>query len=142
MPNNATAAASERARQVVGRLGFEPVGNPLAQLASVAGELVAIKDFLRSQVERLSQIRTVSAEGSEQLRAELTAYQQSLRDTVSVLAQMARLNIDERMAKLNERQVEAMEAAVRATLAEPQFGLGLAEQDQAAQSLGRRLRAV
>jgi Zn-dependent oligopeptidase len=140
MPNNRRAAASERARKEVMRLGFEPVADPLAQLASVAGELVAVKDRLREHVERLTQIRTLSAEGTEQVRAELSAYQQALRDTVSVLAVMARLNIGERMAKVSEAQLELMEKALRHALEDA--GLGLEEQDRAAHAFTRHLRAA
>lgn len=138
--NGRTAAAKEQARDEVMRLGFEPVADPLAQLAAVAGELVAVKDALREHVERLTQIRTLSAEGTEQVRAELSAYQQALRDTVSVLAVMARLNIGERMARVSEAQLELMEKALRAALADT--GLGLEEQDRAAHAFTRHLRAV
>jgi hypothetical protein len=133
-------AAEEVAREEVMRLGFEPVADPLAQLASVAGELVAVKDRLREHVERLTEIRTLSAEGTEQVRAELSAYQQALRDTVSVLAAMARLNIGERMAKVSEVQLALMEKALRAALADT--GLGLEEQDRAAHVFTRHLRAA
>jgi hypothetical protein len=133
-------AAAERAQQEVMRLGFEPVTDPLAQLASVAGELVAVKDRLREHVERLTQIRTLSAEGTEQVRAELSAYQQALRDTVSVLAAMARLNIGERLAKVSEAQLELMEKALRYALDDA--GLGLEEQDRAANVFTRHLRAA
>ena len=140
LPNHQATAISELARAEVGRLGFEPVGDPLAQLADTAGELVAIKDRLRSHVERLTEYRTLSAEGTEQLRAELSAYQQALRDTVSVLAVMARLNIGERMAKVSEAQLELMEKALRAALVE--LGLGLEDQDRGARAFTRHLRAV
>ena len=132
--------AAGQAREEVMRLGFEPVADPLVQLASVAGELVAVKDALREHVERLTQIRTLSIEGTEQVRAELTAYQAALRDTVSVLATMARLNIGERMAKVSEAQLEMMEKALRYALEDA--GLGLEEQDRAANVFTRHLRAV
>ena len=140
MLNNRRAAAEEQAREEVMRLGFEPVTDPLAQLASVAGELVAVKDRLREHVERLTHIRTLSAEGTEQVRAELSAYQQALRDTVSVLAAMARLNIGERLAKVSEAQLELMEKALRYALDDA--GLGLEEQDRAANVFTRHLRAT
>lgn len=139
-PNGRTGAVREQARAEVMRLGFEPVADPLAQLASVAGELVAVKDRLREHVERLTEIRTLSAEGTEQVRAELSAYQQALRDTVSVLAAMARLNIGERMAKVSEAQLELMEKALRFALEDA--GLGLEEQDRAAHVFTRHLRAA
>jgi Zn-dependent oligopeptidase len=139
-PSHSVAGAQEQARKAVMRLGFEPVADPLSQLASVAGELVAVKDRLREHVERLTQIRTLSAEGTEQVRAELSAYQQALRDTVSVLAVMARLNIGERMAKVSEAQLELMEKALRHALEDA--GLGLEEQDRAAHVFTRHLRVA
>jgi hypothetical protein len=139
-PSSNVAGAQEQARTEVMRLGFEPVADPLAQLASVAGELVAVKDRLREHVERLTEIRTLSAEGTEQVRAELSAYQQALRDTVSVLAAMARLNIGERMAKVSEAQLELMDKAFRLALAGTR--LDLEEQDRAAHVFTRHLRAA
>jgi hypothetical protein len=139
-PNHQAGAITELAALAVGKLGFEPVADPLAQLAAIAGELVAVKDRLREHVERLTEIRTLSAEGTEQIRAELSAYQQSLRDTVSVLAVMARLNIGERMARVSEAQLALMEKALRASLDE--LGLGLEEQDRGARAFTRHLRAV
>lgn len=139
-PVIAEARAVQAAQEAVMRLGFEPVADPLAALADVAGELVAVKDALREHVERLTQIRTLSAEGTEQVRAELGAYQQALRDTVGVLATMARLNIGERMAKVSEAQLELMEGALRYALQDA--GLGLEQQDRAAHVFTSHLRAV
>jgi hypothetical protein len=139
-PSSNVAGAQAQAREAVIRLGFEPVADPIAQLASVAGELVAVKDALRGHVERLTEIRTLSAEGTEQVRAELSAYQQALRDTVSVLKVMAALNIGERMAKVSEAQLDLMKAALRYALEDA--GLGLEEQDKATHVFTRHLRAA
>lgn len=109
---------ARKAAAAVGKLGYQPVDDPLSTLAQVGGELVAIKDYLRGQVERLTQIRTTGADGSEQLRAELAAYQQSLRDTVSALVSMAKLDIDDRLARITEARAAVFVAVLLAALAE------------------------
>lgn len=111
-PNNRKRALADAARDAAIKLGFAPVGDPLMTLASVTGELVAVKDYFRGEVERLTSIRTTTDEGGEQLRAELTGYQQALRDTVSALSIMAKLNIDERLAKISEAQAAAVIEAI------------------------------
>ncbi|MFJ9903935.1 hypothetical protein ACIRVK_13690 [Streptomyces sp. NPDC101152] len=109
------ALARREAADAVRRLGFEPVENPYRELQRLAGELVAVKDWLRGGVERLEAVRYQGGSG-EQIRGELSAYQAALRDTASVLATMARLRIDERLVELSEAQARLVVAAFTAGL--------------------------
>lgn len=106
----------EGARAVVRTLAWQPVDNPLTALSEVAGEIVALKDHLRDEVERLERIRFEDARGAEQIRGELQAYQAALRDTVNVLGVIGKLNIDERLVRVTEAQAEMVMAAVDAAL--------------------------
>lgn len=94
-----------QAKDAVRRLGFEPVDNPFVALQWIAGEVTAVKDYLRGEVERLDSLRYQGASG-EQVRGELSAYQASLRDTVNVLAIMARLDIDAHLMRITEGQAQ------------------------------------
>lgn len=137
--------AEHEARKAVARLDLSPVGDPLNQLAILAAQVLAWRDAMAEQVNGLTSLRYESfsdAGSSEQLRAEVSLWERALDRCERVLTAMARLNIDERLARISERQIEVMEAAIRATLADPDFGLDIAGQDKAAQALGRRLRAV
>lgn len=127
------------ARAAVRKLGFEPIVEPYSQLQMVAGELVAVKDWLRGEVERLEEIRYRGGSG-EQIRGELLAYQTALRDTVNVLTAMARLRVDEQLVRIEEKKAAIMVAAVEAGLAE----IGIAGPDafRAKQAIARHLRVL
>jgi hypothetical protein len=107
----------EQARSAVRRIGaYSPVDNPLTALQLLAGEMLAVKDHLRGQVDRLERLRYSSAVGTEQTRAELAAYQAALRDTAGVLGILGRLRIDERLAAITEAQAAHVIAAIDAAL--------------------------
>lgn len=112
----AERVATEQARAAIRKLTIEPVDNPLVALGVLAGEIVAVKDHLRGEFQRLERLRFEDAKGGEQIRGELQAYQAALRDTVNVLGVIARLDIDSRLARISERQAEAVIAAIDAAL--------------------------
>lgn len=144
-PSGQLSAATEQARRELAALDVQPVTDPLNQLAILAAQVLAWRDSMAEKVNELTSLRYESygdAGSSEQLRAEVSLWERALDRCERVLTAMARLNIDERLARISERQIEVMEAAIRATLADPDFGLDIAGQDKAAQALGRRLRAV
>lgn len=130
--------AEQRARAVVGQLGFGPVGDPIEQLELIAGETIALKDVLRRRVEELESIRWRGE--SEQTRAEVTVYTQLLRDSATILEKVARLGLEDRKVRVREEQAAMLKAALLATLR----GAGLegAALDRAQKELGRHLRVV
>jgi hypothetical protein len=132
--------ADYQAREKVRELGFTAVEDPLRALQLLAGELVAVKDWLRGEVERLRAIRYTDDKGAEQLRGELTAYQAALRDTMTALATIARLNIDERLARINERQAEAVLRAIDAAL--DAAGVPATERAEPKKAAARHLRVA
>lgn len=96
------------------RLGeITPITNPLEALSALAGELVAVKDFLRAKVAEIEEIRTLDDKRGEQLRAEFSAYMGMLNSCVGGLVSIGKLNIDERMARVTEKQVEGLMAAMK-----------------------------
>ncbi|MEU3340689.1 hypothetical protein [Streptomyces sp. NPDC006668] len=109
------------------------------ELQRLAGELVAVKDWLRGEVERLESMRYQGGSG-EQIRGELSAYQAALRDTASVLATMARLRIDERLVQLSEAQAGLVARVIRSVLSDLEL---TAEQEaRVPEVVPRRLREV
>jgi peptidyl-tRNA hydrolase len=107
----------QQAGDAVRRLGFEPVENPFVALQWIAGEVTAVKDYLRGEVERLDSLRYQGASG-EQVRGELSAYQASLRDTVNVLGLMARLDIDAHLTRIESGKAQILVDAVVGGMAE------------------------
>ncbi|MEU8968157.1 hypothetical protein AB0D11_02580 [Streptomyces monashensis] len=121
------------------RLDVAPVDNPLTALAELAGQVVAFKDALADRVNQLSEIRYQAGTG-EQVRAELVLFERALDRCNSVLSNMGRLNIDERLARVSEQQVETLTGAVDALLTH--LGVTGDQAVEAKRFLARKLRAA
>jgi hypothetical protein len=85
-----------------------PVENPLKALSLLAGEILAWKDLTATHVASLKDKLRYEGEHAEQIRGEVLLYERSMDRAVAVLAQIARLKIDERLAAINEAQVQQM----------------------------------
>lgn len=118
----AKAAAERRqleadVRQVLAELDVTPVADPLAQLLQLGGEVLAWQRATAALVNGLEAVRYRGANGAEQLRAEVALYERAMDRAVSVLAAIARLRIDERLAQVSERQADVVITAIEAALA-------------------------
>lgn len=98
------------------RLDVEAVDNPLAALSQLAGQVVAWQNALADKVNALSEVRYQDARGGEQLRSEVALYERAMDRCNTVLGTISRLNIDERMAVINEKQTDRVIAAIEAVL--------------------------
>lgn len=119
----ATRLAFADAAAAVRRMGFAPVADPLSQLGQVVGEMVAVKDRLGSIVEKWDDLDeegmlAYDDKGMEQMRAQFTAYAGMLNSLVTACAAMGKLNIDERLAKVQENQAMAMIRALELAMSE------------------------
>lgn len=118
----AQAAAQRRlaeaaAQQEIERFGIlAPVADPLTALGELAGEVLALKTYFRGQVDRLEQLRYQAGSG-EQLRAEVGLYERALDRSMSLLTAMARLNVDDRLARISIAQRSTLVRAVETALA-------------------------
>lgn len=94
------------------------ITNPLEELLQITSEVVAFKDHLAGLIENLSQLSSTDAKGMEQVHALVGAYERALDRSGTWLATVAKLNIDERMARISETQtmmvVRAFEAGMAA----------------------------
>ena len=127
------AAAKQRAieaaaREEVQRRWSEgldgPVADPLEQLARVAGEIVAFKDYLRERVENLNDVLTYWTERQyddgtelhtaavENVRAVVGAYERALDRTAKVLATMVKLDLQGRLVAIREEQASVLMHAI------------------------------
>ena len=139
-PSGRIAAAEQQARAELARLDVPPVQNPLAELARIAGQVVAWKDMLAEKVNALSSLRYESETGGEQLRAEVALWERALDRCGKFLVDIAKLDIDERLTRVTEQQAEQVSAALTAVLAE--MGLSQDQQRAARTGVARHLRAV
>ena len=108
-------AAEEEARKQIARLDLPPVEDPLSELAKVCAQVVAWKDSMAGRVNELNSLR-YSTEGGEQLRAEVALWERALDRCERFLTAMARLDIDERLAKISEARAEMIITVFAAAL--------------------------
>ena len=117
-----------------------PVTDPLTALSRLAGEITRWKDVVASHVADLKGLSYSSAEAGEQIRGAVVLYERAMDRCVQVLASIAKLNIDERLAAISERQAALVERAVTATL--DTLNLDPEQKREALRTLGRHLRVV
>lgn len=120
--------------------GAKPVSDPFVALQQIAGELVVFKDRLRVLIDDLEVWTGLDDKGMEYPRALVALYQLTLRDTINGLALIARLNIDERLATIEEARVSRIIRAIDAALTNAGIVGPAAEEARAV--AGRHLRSV
>lgn len=128
--------AHQRATKELAQLNTDatPVDNPLAALASLAGEALRWKDILAAHVAELGSLRysvrpdvqcpecdhvwrPEHAIGStEQIRGEVILYERSLVELGRLLVSIGRLNLDDRLARIDERLADIVVRSVDAGL--------------------------
>ncbi|MFR0358638.1 hypothetical protein [Streptomyces sediminimaris] len=143
-PNQAVSAGRQKAeaeaRRVLAELSVGPVADPLEALLKLAGEVLAWQRATAGLVNQLDSIRYPGGNGTEQLRSEVVLYERAMDRAVNVLAAIARLNIDERLVAVTERQADAVVSAINAAL--EAAGVSGVEAEAARKAAARHLRSV
>jgi hypothetical protein len=139
------AAAARRTldadvRRVLADMDVSVIADPLTELGKLAGQVVAYKDALARLVNDLGSIRYEDAKGAEQLRAEVAVFNVALGECRQVLVSMARLDIDRRLAAIEETKARAVVAAIDAALSHA--GITGPTATEARQVAARHLRSV
>lgn len=133
--------ASNEIRRALGRLNVVPVRDPLTALSELAGEIVAWKELA---AERVAQLQDLAARnfvtGADEVHAEIQVFERALDRAVTVLATIARLNIDERLAAINEQQAQLVRDVLMGSLQDAQLPTEV--QREVAGHVTRRLRLV
>ncbi len=119
--------AEEQAQRALNKMGdilgpAEPVSNPLLALSEIAGEALRWKKVIAERVAVLQQIRYTDAKGSEQLRAEIQVFERALDRCSTILANIVRLNIDERLATITDRQGHILASVITSVLEQLDLG--------------------
>jgi hypothetical protein len=82
-------------------------------------ETLALNDYLRGKVDALwAEEWWYKGAGQEQLRSGIVLYERSLDRCAKVLTDMTRLNLEDRLVIVTERQAEVVVSVIRSTLAE------------------------
>ncbi|MFE2407109.1 hypothetical protein ACFXDE_02060 [Kitasatospora sp. NPDC059408] len=133
--------AEREVRKVLAELDVEPIDDPLTALAQLAGQVVAWQQAIAEIVNRLgSDVRYEGAAGAEQLRAEVSLYERAMDRTNTVLSTIARLDIDGRLARIEEAKAQLLMDAVQAGLTA--IGVTSEQATTVKQVMARKLRAV
>lgn len=139
--NKAVEVKFERAvKTAIGKLEITPIMDPLTEMAKLAGEVVAWKDAIADHVSFLEDIRYDGEKSGEQIRGEIVVFERALDRCNTVLATMAKLNIDERLAQVSEMQAQMVADALSAVLRE--MGLDPTQQREAKTRVAEKLRLV
>lgn len=107
----AAQAAQAELDKAIARFQIEPVDDPLTALKMLAGEVLAWKNAIREHVHKLTALRFATDYG-DQVRGEVVLFERALDRCVSVLGVIAKLNIDDRLAAVTERQAQMLEDAL------------------------------
>lgn len=118
--------AQEEAQRQLGKLAAvlgpaEPVANPLLELSRIAGEALRWKQVIAHRVAELEQLRYQGGAG-EQVRAEIALFERALDRCSTVLANIVRLNIDERLATITDRQGHIIAGVITSVLEQLELG--------------------
>jgi len=92
------------------------ISNPLEELASLVSEVVLYKDYCAEQVAKLRGEHRYEGRAGEQLRAEVALYERSLDRVGKLLIEWSRLNIDERLMRIEEAKATAIIEVIRRSL--------------------------
>jgi len=145
-PTGSASANEQRvedeARRELAKLDVAPVSDYLSAFAQVTGQVLAWKDVAGRMVNDLDSLRYESFGngGGEQLRSEVALWERSLDRCEKFLSAMARMNIDERLARITEQQAEVVTRALASALSE--MGFEAQQQEEARRRMARHLRAV
>jgi hypothetical protein len=124
--------AEASALSALHRLGdVERLSNPLEALSQNAAEAWQWKEFLRGQVAELPSLTERTPDGVERPRAVVILYERSLDRCAAITATMAKLNIDDRLYKLNNRIAVAQGERLHAAYKRGLDRLGLTDEQAA-----------
>lgn len=104
------------AADALARLDLPPVEDPLSELAKVCAQVLGWKDRIAMKVNALTSLRYEGDGSGEQLRAEVALWERALDRCERFLTAMARLDIDERLAKISEQRAEVIISVFTAAL--------------------------
>lgn len=132
----------QEARTTFGRLtdNSTPVTNPLTALSDLAGHAKSWMEFLAGKIADLQRLAYESPTGGEQIKGEIVLFERAMDRLNTVLATVARLNIDERLVAISEKQADMVIAALNAGL--DAAGVGKDMRAVAKQAAARHLKIV
>lgn len=111
------AALAERVERLLYQYDAPPTSNPLEALQALAGRVLAMERAIGDAVNGLGSVRYGTTEGGEQLRAEVAVLERAMDRAGKLLVDIAKLNIDDRLARIEETKARVIVEAVEIALA-------------------------
>lgn len=112
-------ATTQSGNETLGPVTGFPVTNPLERLASLAGRVEGWLNVAESRLSRL----TSFGDGEARLTGEMKAWTVIVRQLGFLLGLLARLDLDERLAKLDRIQAEQLREVLEAAMRDPALAL-------------------
>lgn len=101
-----------RQRTVLAKYDPTPVDDPLTALAELAGKARAWLDNAEHHVGKLEEMDTWSESAGEQVKAIITVFERSMETTRKVLVDMAKLDLENRIAAVLTSRAESVKQLV------------------------------
>lgn len=139
-PAIAEAKLQEQAARLLYQRDAPPVTDPLSALQRLAGRAAAWEDIIGEKVNEMRSIRYSTEEGGEQLRSEIIVMERAMDRVGKLLVDIAKLNIEGRLATVREATAQMLEQALHAALAAS--GCDLDGQRRAQEAFRRNLKVV
>lgn len=116
-----------------------PVTDPLRALQMLAGETLQWKNAMSQHVQHLRHMR-YQTDGGEAVRAEVELFERAMDRVGQLLIALAKLNIDERLVRIEEQRKDMILAAIEAGLNKGGIAGAVAVEVKA--EIARRLRVA
>lgn len=129
----------EKARKLIpDQVEIHP--DPIRRVLELAAEMDAFRESVRLLVNNLEDIATESYQAGEQVKAEVLVYERALERVAAAYLNICKLNLEERLVQIREREALAMLKALDKGLLAA--GLSADQQQQVKQATARALRAA
>lgn len=92
------------------------VTNPLEELSKLAGEVLLYKDWCAHRLREVQDRFRYEGKAGEQLRSEVSMYERSLDRCSKLLTDWGKLNIDERLSRIEEKKAQAIISVIQKAL--------------------------
>lgn len=112
------AAQDAELTQKLSEWGYEPVGDPVEVLADLAGMARAMVGYWAARMDAIDpdDQRYTDDKGAEQLRSEVALHERAMDRAAKFAAEIAKHDIDERMARVEEVRVSLVATALRSAI--------------------------
>lgn len=139
-PSGRAAGVADLAGRLLYKYDAEPVENPLTALQALAGRALTLESVIGGIVNDMRAIRYETEAGGEQLRSEVAVLERAMDRAGRLLVDIVKLGIEERLAKVTERQLDMLAGALSVVL--PGMGMGPEQVREARVRVARHLRAA